>query len=407
MPSDTSRVSVGLAHPQLRFGGSEARVLWGVEALKEDLDVTLITGGPVNLPWLNRYYGTSLQAGDFSIRRVPMPLGLHRTAKLAGLRGAFYQRYLKRVASEFDVMISAYNFCDFGVPGTQFIADFSFMREWRDRLHPSLAGYRRWWYGNSPLRSAYLGLCDAVAGPYTDGWKRNLTVANSNWSAAILRREFGIEPRTIYPPVAADFPTVPWKQRKNGFVCVGRVVPEKRMDMVIEILSRVRQRGHKVHLHILGGVDDSPFGRKIKQLALENRDWVFLEGHVAGRRKEEVIAAHRFGISNCQNEAFGIAPAEMVRAGCITFVPNSGGQTEIVDHSALTFASDDEAVEKINTVLSSVDLQRTLQSHLSRQAAKFSVENFQKAFRSVVHEFLEAKQELVRGPASAKEVSFA
>lgn len=383
------RVSVGLTHPQLRSGGSEARALWGVEALKGDFDVTLITGGPVDLDRLNHYYGTSLRIDELTIRTVRMPLALHRTARLAGLRGAFYQKYLKHVAPEFDVMISAYNVCDFGMPGIQFIADFSFMREWRDRLHPSLSGYRKWWYKNTPLRQAYLGLCDTVAGQQTDSWKRNLTVANSDWSAGILRREFGIEARTIYPPVAGEFPRIPWEQRENGFVCVGRVVPEKRMDAVIEILSRVRQRGHDVHLHILGGIDDSPFGNKVKDLAARHGEWLFLEGRIAGEKKGETITAHRFGINACQNEAFGIAAAEMVKAGCITFTLDSGGQTEIVDHPSLTFTDADDAESKISAVLSSCDRQQSLRSHLASQGAKFSTKNFTVGLREVVLEFLE------------------
>lgn len=398
---------VAIAHPRLHSGGSEARALWGAEALKQDFDVTLITSGPVDLDRLNRYYGTNLRANEFSIRTVRMPFGLHNTPKFAGLRGAFYGRYLKSAAPEFDVMISAYNVCDFGVPGIQFIADFSFMREWRESLHPALANYRRWWYGDSPFRRAYLGLCDSIAGPRTDGWKQNLTVANSDWSAAILRHEFGIEARIVYPPVAGNFPDIPWEQRENGFVCIGRVVPEKRMDMVIEILSRARQRGHDVHLHILGGVDDSPFGRKMKELAQQNRGWLFLEGWVAGKRKQEILAAHLFGINNCQNEAFGIAPAEMVKAGCITFVPDSGGQTEIVDHPALTFANGDDAVEKIDAVLTRAELRQRLRDHLSRQARKFSVENFQSGFRSVVYEFLEEKQKRAEEHASPAEASLA
>jgi hypothetical protein len=36
-------------HPRLRFGGSETGPLWTIEALKRDHDVTLITGGRVDL----------------------------------------------------------------------------------------------------------------------------------------------------------------------------------------------------------------------------------------------------------------------------------------------------------------------------------------------------------------------
>ena len=378
---------VAIIHPHLRSGGSEARALWGIEALKRDFDVTLITGGPVGLERLNDYYGTNLAREDFRILYAPMPWGLLNSTKFAALKGAFLQRCARRVAPEFDLMISAYNCCDFGVPGVQFIADFSFMEEWRNSLHSELENHKQWWYGDSPLRRAYLGLCNRIAPPNPESWKRNLTVANSGWSARLLRQEFGVEARVLYPPVAAEFPAVPWEQKENGFVCVGRVVPEKRMDAAVRILEKVREAGHDVHLHILGGLDDSPFGVTLLRMAMQRR-WIRLEGRTFGRKKLELMAGHRFGINACENEAFGIAPAELVKAGCITFVPSSGGQTEIVDHPMLTFENEEDAARKICTVLASDALQEKLRRHLSEQAAKFSVESFQAGFRQIVFEFL-------------------
>lgn len=381
------RPKVAIIHPQLRFGGSETKALWGVEALKRDFDVTLITGGVVDLQRLNAFYGTRFDPGEFSIRTVRMPLGLHRSARFAGLRGAFVHRYVRRVAPEFDLMISAYNPCDFGVPGIQFIADFSFIEEWRDQLHPSLKTQKQWWYGDSLLRRSYLGLCGAIAPVNREAWKQNLTVANSDWSAEILRREFGIESRTAYPPVAAEFPAVPWEKKENGFVCVGRIVPEKRMDAVVRILDKVREAGHDVHLHILGGLDDSPFGLTLLRMASQ-REWIRLEGRTFGQRKIDLMAGHRFGINACENEAFGIAPAELVKAGAVTFVPASGGQQEIVDHPTLSFENEEDAVRKICTVLSSDALQENLRAHLAKQARKFSVENFMAEIREIVFDFL-------------------
>jgi glycosyltransferase involved in cell wall biosynthesis len=381
------QVKAAIVHPQLCSGGSEARALWGIEALRRDFDVTLITGGIVDLDRLNAYYGTRLDPKEFSIRTVNMPFGLHRSSKFAGLRGAFLQRYLRRVSGQFDVMVSAYNACDFGRPGIQFIADFSFVSEWRQKLDPAVAGHRDWWYGDSPLRRAYLGLCRQVSPSDPAAWKQNLTVANSDWSGQLLQREFGIESRTVYPAVTAEFPSVRWEHKENGFVCIGRVVPEKRMDAVIRILEKVREAGHDIHLHILGGLDDSPFGAKLKELAAP-RNWVYLEGRIFGQKKKDLIVGHRFGINGRENEPFGIAPAELVKAGAITFVPASGGQQEIVNHPMLTFENEDDAARKVCTVLSSASLQENLREHLSGQAAKFSVESFMAGFRQVVLEFL-------------------
>ena len=383
-PHAMAQPKVAIVHPRLAFGGSEAVALWAVESLKDRFDVTLITGGPVDLERLNEYYGTRIAAAEIRILRAPIPVGLQDTARFSGLRGAFFQRYCREVAPKFDLMINTYGPSDFGVQGIQCIADFAFVQEWRNTLHPELASYRRWWYGDSPLRHAYLGLCLAIYRQDSGVWRRNLTLANSHWTARLLEEKFGVQSQVVYPPVPSNCADVPWEQRESGFVCVGRVVPEKRVDTTVAILSRVRRQGHDVHVHILGGVDDSPFGRKVKQLAAENSDWVFLEGWVAGRRKHEMIAAHRFGIHGRVNEPFGIAVAEMIKAGCVTFVHDSGGQTEIVNDAALRFKSEEDAVQKIDAVLSNRALEDGLRRQIAESARRFSVQAFVDSIREVV-----------------------
>jgi glycosyltransferase involved in cell wall biosynthesis len=377
-------------------GGSVCEALWRVEALKPDCEVTLITYGCVDLDELNRCYGTDLRPGEYELRTVRMPLGLHRSSIFTGLKGAFFSRYVRRVAPEFDVIISAHNPCDFGVQGIQTVTDFTFMPELNRTMHPVLRGYRRWWYGDSPIRRTYRALCHCVFRPDPAAWRRNVTVSNSDWTRDVLRRELGIESRTLYPPVPGHFLQVPWEQRENGFVCLGQIVPYKRPDAAIRIVDAVRRRGHNVHLHILGELNGSPYARQLKKLADANRDWVFLEGLTYGEKKEKILARHRYGIHASPNEPFGIAPAEMVKAGCVVFVPNRGGQIEIVDHPLLTFSDDEDAVTKIHGVLSSAALRENLREHLATRAREFSVEKFTGSVRQVVFEFLEDKKRASR-----------
>jgi len=364
--------------------------LWTLAALKDDYEVSLITSGRVDIQRLNEFYGTSLAPEEFSVLQVPLPFGLRKTTKFAALRGRFIQRYCQRVASSFDLMISAYNPVDFGVPGIQFIADFSFDDGIRRELDGTGRGLSRLVYGANPLRRLYLRLCSAISPVGPERWSGNLTVANSEWSRRIMDERFGVKARTVYPPVLGDFPQVGFAERENGFVCVGRLVPEKRIDVVIEVLRLVRQRGHDVHLHILGG-GDTAYVKSLQGLQAQNRDWVSLEGWVGGEQKARLITNHRFGISGRKDEPFGIAVAEMVKAGCIVFVPNGGGQVETVDHASLVFDDDNEAVDKICRVLEDTSLQNDLTAHLAQGMDRFSVEAFQEGIRQTVSEFFEQR----------------
>jgi len=361
-------------------------------ALKGDYDVTLISADDVNLSRLNAFCGTTLAPGDFSIQLAPRPLGLRNTSKFAGLKGSFLERYVRRIAPEFDVLISCYGPMDFGRRGIQMIADFSFVEEWRFSLHPGVRSWKRWWYGRSPVRWVYMAVRALVSPSNPEGWRRNVTLSNSDWTASLMRQKYAMESQTLYPPVDRAFPQIPFAERENGFVCLGRISAEKRVDAIIEILSRVRQRGHNVHLHILGGFDESPYARMVKVLADRNRDWVSREGWAIGDRKKQLLACHRYGIHGRENEPFGIAVGEMVNAGCIVFVPNGGGQVEIVNHPALVFRDEADAVHKIEAVLDHDAEQMNLRHHLQQHANRFSVESFQKQIQKAVEEFLEERK---------------
>jgi glycosyltransferase involved in cell wall biosynthesis len=100
------------------------------------------------------------------------------------------------------------------------------------------------------------------------------------------------------------------------------------------------------------------------------------------------VANCRFGIHGMLDEHFGIAPAELLRAGCIVFVPDSGGQVEIVgDHPELRYDSDDDAVEKICQVLADQETESRLRMALSERSELFSETQFMKNISNVVDDF--------------------
>ncbi len=198
-----------------------------------------------------------------------------------------------------------------------------------------------------------------------------------------LKKMFDVNSTVIYPPVQADFPAVPFDRRENGFVFIGRIAPEKRIEDIVTILAAVRER-ENVHLHIAGPLDDSAYCKEIRSLAGMHADWMRLDGVVFGEAKRQLLARHKYGINACQGEAFGISVAEFVKVGCIVFVPDNGGQTEIVDHQQLTYRDADEAVSRILGVLRSEPRQRELLGHLLLQAEKFSVQRFRTQARCLV-----------------------
>jgi glycosyltransferase involved in cell wall biosynthesis len=103
-----------------------------------------------------------------------------------------------------------------------------------------------------------------------------------------------------------------------------------------------------------------------------------------------VLTTTRYGIHGMREEHFGMAPAEMVRAGMIVWVPDGGGQVEIVgDAPSLRFATDDDAVDAILSVIDHPDEEARLREHLAVRGERFSTERFTAAVRDIVTSFRE------------------
>ena len=213
--------------------------------------------------------------------------------------------------------------------------------------------------------------------------------ANSDWSGKIMKKVYGIEPNTIYPPVASEFSGIPWDKRENGFIVLARLYPQKRIYEIITILGKVRERGWDIHLHILGRIDNSNYARRLIQLSAQHSKWVYFEDLVLGEEKQKMITQHKYSISGRENEPFGIAVAETVKAGCITWGPNGGGQVEIVNHPSLIYVNMDDAVRKIENVLKNNESRMEIQKHLAEQSMIYSEKRFQKEIKDVVREFFQ------------------
>jgi glycosyltransferase involved in cell wall biosynthesis len=310
--------------------------------------------------------------------------------KLAALRGAFAGHALKSLVRDHDVLISTYKLCDFGVPGIQCVADFSWDEVLRRHFASPPDGVRNLFDRSLSLRRCYLRLCRSIAPPLSRDLfaGEDLIVANSHWTAAKLIERYGAIARVVYLPVACAFPSVSDEHRRSDFVCIGRISPEKRIERMIDIIGAVRKRGHNVRIRIVGLLERSLYANAIVALAGRHHDWVLLEGRQVGPQKAKTLAQCRYGIHGREGEAFGIGVAEMVKAGCITFAPSEGGPAEILADQALLYQNNDDAVEKIVAVLDHEALRSRLISHLRNQAAKFSSESFMNGLRETVDSFL-------------------
>src|SRR5690242_10379955 len=148
-----TKPTIAIGHPLLGRGGSEFKVLWGIQSLREDYDITVVTCGEFDLDGLNALCGTSVGSGDFSLVQVPLPAFLG--CRAAALRGSIFARRFRRLAPDFDLVASAYNPCDLGRKALQCVADFSWHEALRTRFHPAPPGVAGLFHRSQWVRSLY------------------------------------------------------------------------------------------------------------------------------------------------------------------------------------------------------------------------------------------------------------
>ena len=366
-------------------GGGHGVAAWVLQALVPEHRVTVLSWQRVNIDPINRFFGTHLKPGDFDTLVVPWhwrAIPDHLPVPAALVRLSLMMRYTRRVSSGFDVVFGVFNETDYGRKGIQYIHYPTYLR-------PRPAVDLRWYHAAQwPLR-LYYATADWVADFSLDRLKQNVTLVNSDWTGAHVRGFLGVTTRTLYPPVADPAPGAPWAERRNGFLAIGRFSPEKAFERVMTILARVRERGPAVTLTIVGTWDRHArrYRDRLFEQARSLGSWIEFRHNVSRDELRALMATHRYGIHGMREEHFGMAPAELARAGCIVWVPRGGGQMEAVGHEpALMYDSDDEAVEKIVRTLASPAEQDRLRQVLTA-SERFSTAHFVEQVREIVNEF--------------------
>lgn len=382
-----------LVHQSLQpGGGANAVAAWVVEALQDHFDLTILAWDPFDAEALNRFFGTSIRTSDISIILPPPVLRwLRRLDPDEGslIPMAYLMRVAHRIRERYALVIgTATEELDLGGPGLLYIHHPDLGRFWqkyRDcggkplhtKLHYLITGRTRPWM--------------ALSDYSVDRLKGHTVLANSDWTGARVESIYGIRSRTLYPPVPMAQAQLPWEERENAFVAAGRFNRRKRLDWIVRLLGKVRERQHDLELHLLGTretVGDSPAHyRELQSLVIANSDWITIHADVSRNEYLNLLGRVKYGIHAQIDEHFGIAPAEMLMAGCIPFVHASGGQVEISGRDErLCFTSEEDAVEKISAVIQNSTLQQVMRTSLARRRQLFSTERFVNDFRGFVEE---------------------
>jgi len=372
------------------LGGAELVACKIISLLQHDFDVTFVhCGAEVDPKIFYQYYKVQIDSGRVRyaaafpswIRRF-----VSRRSGLALLKYALALRYARKLSSEHDLIFSSYGECPLEhdkVIQYIHIPLFSIDRE----IFSYLGVYRL-----NPisylLRSAYVILCRFIAGWEKSQIRTNTTIVNSEWTGTVMDRVYGVIHSTcVYPPTLEPaIPLIPFHQRENGFVMLGRMHPSKRIELGIQIIDSLRKRGHDIHLHLVGKISID-YHKRLKNY-INNRNYIHLHVNASREDLEKIVVQHRYGIHCYKYEHFGLAPAEMKKMGSIVFVPDYGGQVEVIHNIEQRYSDLSDAVTKIEAVLLSESLQTKLRETFNRCDSKISLNSFEEGVLGIVQRVL-------------------
>ncbi|MFD1687239.1 glycosyltransferase [Halobellus litoreus] len=365
---------VAVVHNTLDFqGGADIVCLSVCAALQGEHDVTLYTLSETDPGALAERFDVELARERLNVRRPTGGGTASRTLSAAApfvgpqlpLRSVLVHRLFERDAEAFDLVVSTANEFAFSLPSVQYVHYPQFHA--RRLADDSSDALNRLW-----SRLAGPNRAEIASDSLT-------TLANSEWTADVVERVYGIRPAVLHPPVDPIDGRWQWEEREDGVVVVGRIAPDKRVLDAIRVVDGVRERGHDVHLHIVGAAPRAyrQYVERVEAAASE-RAYVAVERDVPRDRIETLLGTHRYGLNLKPEEHFGMSVAEYVAAGMIAFAPDSGGQREILDgRDDRLFASVEEAVERLAHAVETGE-------QPSQSADRFDSGRFREAIRRTV-----------------------
>ena len=210
----------------------------------------------------------------------------------------------------------------------------------------------------------------------------DLFIANSEFIARRIQKVYRREAKVIYPPVDLQNYAL-CKQKEDFYLTASRLVPYKRVDLIVEAFSQMRDR----KLIVIG---DGEQMAKIKAKASDNIK--FLGYREPEQLREYMQNAKAFVFA--AEEDFGITPVEAQACGTPVIAYGRGGVCESVigldgDRPTGVFFAEQTPESICAAVIEFERSQHRISADNCREnAMRFSADRFQAEFLDFVKQAL-------------------
>ena len=177
----------------------------------------------------------------------------------------------------------------------------------------------------------------------------------------------------VPPGIDASFTPGGEKSKHPLVVAVGRLVPVKRFDLLIEALIEVKRRQPALEAVIVGeGYRREELERQIHEAAAES--WIKLPGHVAAADLVDLYRRAWVLASTSKREGWGMTVTEAAACGTPAVVTRIAGHLDAVveGESGLLADSRDELAGALDLVLSDPVERERLSAGARRHAEQYT-----------------------------------
>ncbi len=229
----------------------------------------------------------------------------------------------------------------------------------------------------SPIRKALMRL---RRWDMTSAKRVDVFIANSRTTQERIRRFYGRESTVIHPPVNEQFFTgriaSSRPQDRNYFLALGRLVPYKRFDLLIEVANRLH-----LPLKIAGSGSDF---KRLQKLAGPT---VQMLGHVPESEISNLYT-HARAFLFPQIEDAGVAALEAQASGTPVIALGQGGALDTVMHGITGILFPEQSVRSIENALLEWEAVAWDGAAIRRHAEQFREENFSKKLQQSIQQAL-------------------
>lgn len=199
-------------------------------------------------------------------------------------------------------------------------------------------------------------------------------MTNSEFVRSRIRKYYRSEAKVIYPPVDVDLFT-PSKDTDDFFLAVGRLVPYKRFDLLVDTFNI-----SGLPLKICG---TGPEMKHLKKRAQKNI--IFLENATDSELSSLYSHCRAFLFPQCED--FGIAPLEAMACGRPVIAYGKGGALETVVKDKTGIFFQEQTVESLLDALNRFSRMKFDSEKIRKHALSFSPKHFEESFMSELSRF--------------------